>query len=295
MKDKPMAERKANTRKKTEHARKSGKVQWHSAWKYALAVVSVLLVVIVGLVYLFKPHTFRMAYRKVEKIIFTNPQSSSVEFPKNEVVGIDISYYQEDIDWQNLCFRIHPLSKTLTKDTAAPRRRVDFVIAKASEGVTIKDPKYDRNRKGAKSANIPFGAYHFFSVSSDPLLQAKHFIQVAKLEKGNLLPVLDVEYKGRLSKKELRRRVLLWLEAVEKHYGRKPIIYTYANFHDDVFDTEEFKGYHFWMAHYGVDEPRHDCRMWQFTEDGVVCGINGYVDVDVFFGNRERFQEMLIQ
>lgn len=263
------------------------------SWK-ALGIASLALsIFLVGMVYLFEPYVFRYAYRKIEKFIFRNPQNSSITFPNEKYVGIDISYYQEDIEWDSLCFRVHPLTKTLTKTIDAPSRKVDFVFAKATEGVTIQDSKYARNKAGAEKRGILFGAYHFFSENSDPIAQAENYIKTAGLKKGNLVPVLDVEVRNRFSRNDLRKNVLLWLRHVENHFGKKPLIYTYAKFHDEIFCTDEFADYHFWIAHYGVDEPLNDCVFWQFTEDGVVYGIKGYVDIDVYFGKEDMFNYVL--
>jgi len=260
-------------------------------------IFSILAVLLLGtlIIYVFKPQLFRTACRRIERIVIKNPQYSDVVFPENGIVGIDVSLYQEDIDWKNVSFRVSNLTQTLTKDSSATPHKIDFVFAKATEGITITDSKYKKNKQGAESQNIPFGAYHFFSVTSDPAQQAAHFIKTANLTAGNFIPVLDVEYQGNLSKQELRKRVLVWLKAVEKHYGRKPIIYTYANFHDDIFDTKDFSEYFFWMAHYGVSQPRHDCKFWQFTEDGVVYGITGYVDVNVFFGSPKELNNLRLK
>ena len=258
-------------------------------------VVFAVLATSIAILFLLKPQYFKSAARKINRILVENPQNSDIIFPENDIVGIDISTYQGDIDWQKISFRINSETKTLTKDESHPSRDIDFVFAKATEGITIKDPKYDANRKSAKGKNILFGAYHFFSVTSDAKQQAQHFIQTAKLQKGDLTPVLDVEYQGSLSKNEIRRRVLIWLTEVKKHFGVNPIIYTYANFHDEIFDTKEFEGYYFWLAHYGVSHPRRDCKFWQFTEDGVVYGIKGYVDIDIFLGSRHELDKFKLR
>lgn len=279
--------------------RKKGKVisRWFAknfSWKAFFVGLSAVMLFAVGMVYLFEPYAFRYAYRRIEKMIVRNPQNSSISFPKEKIVGIDISYYQEDIEWDSVCFRVHPLTKTLTKSPDAPIRNIDFVVAKATEGVTIRDPKYMRNKEGAERRGILFGAYHFFSENSDPIAQAENFLKTAQLKNGNLVPVLDVEVRDRFSRGELRENVLKWLQHVENHLGKKPMIYTYAKFHDEVFCTEEFEDYHFWIAHYGVDKPINDCVFWQFTEEGVVYGIKGYVDIDVYLGSVDRFHDYIL-
>src|SRR5690606_28524476 len=71
----------------------------------------------------------------------------------------------------------------------------DFIYFKATEGSTHRDTKYSDNRTQAKKHGIVSGAYHFFSYTSPGLLQAMHFIRTAKPKKGDLPPVLDVEWK----------------------------------------------------------------------------------------------------
>lgn len=259
-------------------------------WKKTSLIIVVLVLVTLGVLAYFKPNALHKLYNITVRYLNPNPQTSSVRLPNQEVIGIDISTYQGKINWNELEFR-YDSDKQLTKEEQPNKRPVDFVVAKATEGVTIRDPQYADNRKGARDKKIPFGAYHYFSVTSDAQQQANNFIQTAQLQKGDLVPILDVEYQGKLSTDELRSRVKSWLLTVEKHYGRKPIIYTYANFYEDVFMTKEFNDYHFWLAHYKVAKPQNECTFWQFTEDGVVCGIKGYVDIDVFFGKKKEFEK----
>ena len=277
-------------RKKSSPNKSKGK----SKRLYIIGLCSTLLMIIV-IIGMIKPQSFRTAYHKIERAIFKNPQNSSVTFPENEIVGIDISTYQNNINWDSVTFKINPETKRLTKDPNGENRKVEFVLAKATEGITIKDPKYLQNKKGAEENGYLFGAYHYFSVTSDAKQQALHYIETSDLKEGNLIPVLDVEYQGKLSKEELRKRVLIWLHTVENKYNCKPIIYTYVNFQDNIFDTEEFKNYYFWLAHYGVNQPKNECKFWQFTEEGVVYGITGYVDIDIFQGSRRELNKLKLQ
>lgn len=271
------------------------KIMNHFSWKTIVVILVILLLFSIGMVYLFKPVAFRTGYIRIEKLLNPNPQSSYVQFPKEEIVGIDVSYYQGDIEWDKACFRIHPISNCMTKEESGIERKLDFVLAKATEGITIKDAQYENNFKGAHRKGITFGAYHFFSVSSDPLEQAQHFIETAHLEKGDFVPVLDVEYKGSLSKQELRNRVLTWLKTVSAHYGINPVIYTYSKFKEEIFDSQEFSEYKIWLAHYRVEEPTHECVIWQFTEDGIVYGIKGYVDINIYFGDKKSLSVFILK
>ena len=63
------------------------------------------------------------------------------------ISGIDVSYWDSGIDWP--------------KVRATGQR---FVIAKATEGITYKDPTFDDNWIGAKSAGLYAERIIFFAV-----------------------------------------------------------------------------------------------------------------------------------
>ena len=132
-------------------------------------------------------------------------------------------------------------------------------------------------RAGAKAG-------HFFRSSKDANAQATHFIRtVGDLSADDLPPVLDIEtiHKG-CSYKTLNEKALIWLRAVEKHYGRKPIVYSSASFINDILSKEITDNYPIWVAHYGVSKPRCDrWHIWQFADNATVYGIAGEVDLNV--------------
>ena len=94
--------------------------------------------------------------------------------------GIDISHHQQNIDYDELLKENKPA----------------FVLMKSTEGKSHIDNAYAERLKKFRSLNIPVGAYHFFSYDVSGRSQAENFIKTANLQKGDLIPVLDVEYKG---------------------------------------------------------------------------------------------------
>ena len=120
------------------------------------------------------------------------------------------------------------------------------------------------------------------------MIQANNFLANVKLESGDLPPVLDIEkIPKRKSTKELVADLKIWCKIVEETYGEKPIIYTYYHYYKD-FLKDEFNGYPIWLANYNdVPQPSPDAdwKIWQFTEKGIVKGINTKVDLNVFNGN----------
>ena len=110
------------------------------------------------------------------------------------------------------------------------------------------------------------------------------------------VPVVDVERSGR-SSGDLQRELLVFLKALEKHYGAKPVIYASAKFRKRHLDSAEFDSYPFWVAHYYVSRPDTDklWRFWQFTDRAGVDGIDGNTDFNVFRGTEADFNKLRIE
>lgn len=222
-------------------------------------------------------------YAVVLYYIFVGPfsmrwraQFGSVPEPQGyEVRGIDISHYQQKIDWAKL------------QDAEINGHPIRFVIIKATEGVNLKDINFKQNIRQARRRNMITGAYHFYIPGSNPKRQAECFIQNVKLERGDLPPILDVEKMGSLSNKELQEDVLTWLELVEKHYGVRPILYASYDFKRSHLNTPELNKYPLWVARYYKEDINYDgpWLMWQYTDIGEVEGIKGKVDCNVFNGS----------
>ena len=198
---------------------------------------------------------------------------------------IDISHHNSTIVWDSLAVCIDARGRT-TRDVMKAKRvfPVSSVIIKASEGISLKDKYFQGNWSNASSHGFKRGAYHFFRTSTDPAAQARNFIEaVGPLSLDDVPPVLDIEtiHRGCTSK-QLCDKALVWLKAVEAHYGVKPIIYTGDSFLKDYLSKEITDSYSVWIAHYKTDSPVYkDWIMWQFTDEAVVRGIRGKVDLSV--------------
>jgi GH25 family lysozyme M1 (1,4-beta-N-acetylmuramidase)/LysM repeat protein len=205
------------------------------------------------------------------------------------VPGIDVSYWDAGIDWP--------------KVRATGQR---FVVAKATEGITYKDPTFDDNWFGAKSAGLLRGAYHFFRCNVDAKKQADYFIDYVKTVKdnGELPPVLDLETNDGTSKEKIVPAVKIWLDRVEAAFGKKPIIYSGQYFLQDYLVVAGggppawAKDYPLWLAQYpnqyveGMKPflPRgwFNWVIWQYSDKGRINGINASVDMNLFNGTLEE-------
>ena len=89
-----------------------------------------------------------------------------------------------------------------------------------------------------------------------------------------------------------------FLTMVEKHYGKKPIIYTSVDFFDDN-DLSTFRGYPYWLrsvaGHPSEKYGSHPFTFWQYTGTGRVPGMPGQSDINVFNGSEATWVKWLRQ
>lgn len=195
----------------------------------------------------------------------------------DKTYGFDVSHYQnkEDIKWDSLSIG----NKTIP---------LEFVVMRATMGNRSADKHFDEFWEMAKKHNLIRGAYHFYRADEDPVIQANNFLANVKLESGDLPPILDIEkIPKRKTNKKLIEDLKVWCKIVEETYGEKPIIYTYYHYYKD-FLKGEFKDYPLWLANYNdvpTPSPNDQWDFWQFTENGIVHGINTKVDLDIYNGN----------
>lgn len=199
-------------------------------------------------------------------------------------IGIDISHNnQGPIVWDSLMVMVDRSGKTV-RNIKESRKiyPVKFVFIKATEGISMKDPKFREYWNEAGKRDIQRGAYHFFRSSKDGEAQARNFIAtVGELRHVDMPPVLDIEtiHRG-CSRKTLNERALKWLRTIEKHYGCKPIVYTSDSFASDILAESITAEYPVWIAHYGVDSPDYQgWDYWQFTDCAYVYGLPEPVDL----------------
>jgi GH25 family lysozyme M1 (1,4-beta-N-acetylmuramidase) len=198
--------------------------------------------------------------------------------PLDTLAGIDVSHWQDAIDW-----------------TSVAASGVQFVIAKATEGRTWDDPMYVTYKAGAAAEGIPFTAYHFArpdDTAGDAVKEADHFVDVAQLGPGNLIPALDIERTGGLTQAQLTQWILDWLNEVTLRLGVRPMVYTSPNgWVNRTGDTTAIAdaGYTvLWIANWNVASPTvpandwegNGWTFWQYTDCASVPGIIGCVDAD---------------
>lgn len=229
-------------------------------------------------------------------LVFSDTQSRTsdrvaafgISVPKTyEVHGIDVSRYQEKIDWCS----ISKISESKSNIS------ISFTFVKATEGQSLRDRYFNHNWKETKKHNIKRGAYHYYKPNVNSALQVKNFINTVKLEKGDLAPVLDIEELGRYGVKNMQTGVKRWLVAIEKHYGVRPIIYTNISFFKKYLSGNEFKDYPIWLAHYTGKKLniKRNWVFWQYSDKGIVKNIRSKVAFNVYNGNRKELERLCKQ
>lgn len=227
-------------------------------------------------------------------------------YTSERIYGIDISKYQHEIgkkkytiDWPNL--RITHLG-TLSKKTISGRvdYPVSFLYIKSTEGTTVLNKYYQADYRAARKHGLHVGTYHFFSTTTPADAQAAHFIKHSLFSKGDLPPVLDLEpYPSQIAKmggpEAMWTRVRTWLNIVERRTGVRPILYISQIFVNKYLPLapDIKQNYHVWIARYGEYKPDIKLSYWQLSPDGRVRGIHGEVDINVFNGYQDVFNEFL--
>ena len=184
--------------------------------------------------------------------------------------GIDVSHHNGTVDWK------------LVSKMKVDSIKIDFAFIKATEGTSHLDKRFRYNWKNINKTRLIRGAYHYFLPNKSGLIQAKHFINKVKLQKGDLAPVVDVEVTAGQTSKKIIKELKVFVKTLQDHYKTEPIIYTYHDFYKlhlkGAFDT-----YPLWIAHYHVRKPNNKLwNFWQHSDRGRVNGINGKVDFNVF-------------
>ena len=202
-----------------------------------------------------------------------------------QVHGVDVSRWQGDINWEKL-----------------RTRGANFAFIKATDGGDHVDPAFRRNWNAAAAAGVPRGAYHFFYWCRNADQQAKWFMRNVPKTAGALPPVIDVEWSHSKScKKRPARAIVLkkmqsFMDALEAHYGQRPIIYTAPDFYEDNLQGA-FQDYPFWLRavaeHPSKVYPGRDWVFWQYSGTGKSQGVGEQIDLNVFNGNDERWHRWL--
>ena len=205
---------------------------------------------------------------------------------RHKIHGIDVSKWNGDIDWNDV-----------------RESGVSFVFIKATEGKDVADPRFREYWHGAWAAGLPYAPYHFYYFCSTPEAQADWFIRNVPRQAMRMPPVLDIEWNHasktcgrRPDPKTARNEMRRFMNRIEAHYGIRPIIYTTVDFHRDNL-AGHFQNHRFWIRSVaGHPEDLYPGRrwiFWQYTSTGVIPGIEGKTDINVFAGTADNWKHWI--
>jgi GH25 family lysozyme M1 (1,4-beta-N-acetylmuramidase) len=198
--------------------------------------------------------------------------------------GIDVSHWQGTIDWNKV------------KNSG-----IAFVYAKASKGATGTDEMFSANVQGARAVSLPIGAYHYATPSApynpdQAKAEALNFVNVMKNggmgDFGDIMPILDLEEPaatGTLTSDEIASWARVFIDTVKSLTNRQVMIYSGDWFVEQYNDFGgKLSDIPVWIAawtRYGNTQPPAvggwtEWTAWQYSDQGIVPGISGYVDLD---------------
>jgi len=195
-----------------------------------------------------------------------------------EILGIDVSRWQGDIDWQRVA-----------------ASGVEFAILRAAHGNIDssrpmgEDRRFREYAEGALAAGINIGVY-MYSYATTPAearQEAEFLVRVIRDFEITYPVVYDIEeptIHERMNRTENSALIRAFFEVIIEH-GYYPMLYSYKSFFEDRVDQDILNTYAVWVAHWGVARTnyRYPYHMWQYTDKGRVSGIRGDVDLNISY------------
>ncbi len=196
------------------------------------------------------------------------------------IPGIDVSYYQGDIDW-----------------AAVKGSGIEFAIIRLGyrsydEGLLFADEKTAQNLSGAKAVGLKIGAY-FFSQSTteaEAIEEAEFALTLLEGCTPELPVVFDWEVPtigtprtANVDSETLMACANAFCKTIEDA-GFQPMIYFNREQQKTLYKLKDLTQYPWWLAMYS-EEMNFPYRIdfWQYSQEGQVPGIEGYVDLDLWF------------
>lgn len=202
--------------------------------------------------------------------------------------GIDVSAYQENIDWQ-----------------AAKRAGVDFAIIRAgyrgygAAGNMKEDSCFVKHIEAAKKAGIMVGVY-FFSQALNTLearAEAMYTLEILGSYELDLPIFMDYEFSpassgrftsGTITKYQATENVKAFCEYIKAN-GHEAGLYANLNFLNKTVDGAALgEIYPIWIAqYYNTCNYDYTYDYWQYSSSGAINGIPGRTDVNFLYLARE--------
>lgn len=192
-----------------------------------------------------------------------------------EIKGIDVSSYQNKPDW-----------------TKVAKAGYKFAILRIHQKLGI-DSSFEYNYKNCKTNGLLIGGYKYsYALTPAQAIDEAEDVIAALNGRGLDFPVFyDLEWPNqrKLGKQAIENIAVAFLTRIKKA-GYKVGIYCNLDWYNNVL-SDALKQYDCWIARYPAnDNGSVQERLrptvgvgWQYSSKGNVDGINGNVDMNVFY------------
>lgn len=193
--------------------------------------------------------------------------------------GIDVSKWNGEIDWDKV-----------------KNAGVEFAIVRAGyrgsvSGSLVQDPRFEENMRGAETAGIPTGVYFFTQAVNEveAVEEASMVLELLRKYKVEFPVFIDTEGaggNGRADGLDVETRTLVceaFCRTIE-NAGYTAGVYGSRNWYNNRLETKRLDNYFIWLAEYrSVPLYQGYYGMWQYTSKGKIDGIDGNVDLNIYY------------
>lgn len=203
---------------------------------------------------------------------------STCSIPEGKIVahGIDVSVYQGEIDFEQV-----------------KASGFSFVIIKAGSTGFGADDNFEKYYKAAHKAGLDIGCYYYtYSTTSEGVsADADELLKIIKGKTFTYPVFLDLEDANIQSAEMIESNTGMINTFCKKikRAGYYPGVYTSTSvYYNYIKSASLVNTWDFWIASYddhtyNSDAYHKDFSMWQYSNAGVVSGINAEVDLDVSY------------
>lgn len=225
-----------------------------------------------------------VAVNRLDEECFSTLPSGRVTYEqegRRAKAGIDVSFYQGDIDWQ-----------------AVSEDGIDFAILRLgyrgyTQGALNLDPCFLKNLSGAQKAGLELGIYFFSqAMTPDEAREEARFVLDALDGCPLDYPIFfdwefithDEEARTHGMNGELLTQCAVAFCEEISAAGYVPATYFNRDMGYLYFDLSQLDQYPFWLADYDLlPDFYYRFHLWQYSHTGSVAGIEGNVDLNLDF------------
>ena len=187
--------------------------------------------------------------------------------------GIDVSAYQGQVDWN-----------------AVKADGIDFAILRGVEKSGNLDVTFEQNYANAIAAGVEIkGVYHYlYALNEQQAIEAANNM-ISKLNGKQLTIWLDLEWQNLRNTNRVTEIANAYIDAC-KARGYDIGIYSNLDWYKNVYSPAKLHVQKFWIARYATSgeykeslKPNVGELIWQWGSKGKVNGINGMVDMDIYY------------